>query len=270
MPSATSAGRSTWSTSVSTVAERSAARAQDDRVQALQNLRGDVERHTGPRLEVGADRPDGDAQLPHVQPVRERPAGDLSLERLERSGRLELARERRHALLVEPKPVESSFVECRGSRLHVSPVRSEHLAHPFLEQPGRPLGAPVRPLRRRATAALLPRRRPHARRVCASCFTLYTSKKHHEGGTSPAPHQERSRDPARRRLGNLLNARCQPAEQPARIDVERRDEGEIQCPPSASAAAAAATRSASTESAPARNAGVRSSPSTTSTRSAHS
>ena len=118
--------------------ERRAAGAEDDRVQALQHLRRDVERHAGPRLEVRPDRPDRDSQLAHLQPVRERSARDLPLERLERRGRLELARERREARLVQAEPVERSLVELLRGRLHVSLVRREHVSRPLLEQLGRP------------------------------------------------------------------------------------------------------------------------------------
>jgi hypothetical protein len=44
------------------------------------------------------------------------------------------------------------------------------------------------------------------------------------GRTTPAPHRERLREPALRRLGNLPRARCQarPGRE-AREDVERRE-----------------------------------------------
>ena len=128
--------------------ERRAARAEDDRVQALQNLGRNVERHPRPRLEVGPDRPDGNAQLAHLQPVRERPARDLPLEGLERRGRLELARERRHALLVETEPVEGAFVE-RRARPRPRLARSPRAPRPPAPRAtGPPAGEPVRPLRR--------------------------------------------------------------------------------------------------------------------------
>ena len=62
---ASSAGRSTSSTSAVDRPQRGAAGAQHGRVQALQQLAGDVERDVRPGLEVRADRSDRDPPLAH-------------------------------------------------------------------------------------------------------------------------------------------------------------------------------------------------------------
>ena len=53
---------------------------------------------------------------------------DLALERLERRGRLDLARERVDARVVEAQPVERARVELARGRLDVGRVRGEHVA----------------------------------------------------------------------------------------------------------------------------------------------
>ena len=114
-------------------AQRRAARAQDRRVQALQQLAGDVERDVRPRLEVRADGADRDPPLVHDEAVRERARADLALERLERGGRLDLRDELVQARVVEAQPVERPLVETARRSLDVRGVRLEHLG-PALAQ----------------------------------------------------------------------------------------------------------------------------------------
>ena len=94
-PACSSAGRRTSSTSTVTVRSAAPPVLQHRRVQALQQLSGHVERDIGPSLEVRADGPDRDPPLADLEPVRERPRGDLALERLDRGDRGDLLRDRR-------------------------------------------------------------------------------------------------------------------------------------------------------------------------------
>ena len=104
-------------------AQRGAAGAQDGRVQALQQLTGDVEGDVRARLEVGADGPDRDAPFAHLEAVRERPRIDLALQRLDRRHGLDLGGQPLHPLVVEPQAV-------RG-RLAVGRVGLEDLRAPL-------------------------------------------------------------------------------------------------------------------------------------------
>jgi hypothetical protein len=98
------------------------ARPQHRRVEALQQLAGDVERDVWPRLEVCSDSPDRDSALAHAQAVRERPGSSLALERLDLGHRLQPASELLDAPVVEPQSVERACVEPAGRRLDVNGV----------------------------------------------------------------------------------------------------------------------------------------------------
>ena len=202
------------------------------------------------------------------QAVGERAARDLTLQRLERRGRLQLPREGRHARFVQAKPIERSLVELPASGVDVALIRGEHVRCPLLEQLGRPP-------ERRSHRCIVQRRQRRRRR---DRLALDEFAHHALLCTLQTARRGRERVPLRIKRGRgirpddasatCLSARCQPAEQHARIDVERRHEGENQCPPSTYVAATAVTSSASTQSARATSAGARSSLSTTSTSSA--
>ena len=106
-------------------AQRGAAGAQDDRVQALQELPGDVERDVRPGLEVRADRADRDPPLADLEAVGQRPRAEVALERLDRCGRRHLFGEALDTLLVKAQPVERRLVETPGGGLIVGLVRRQ-------------------------------------------------------------------------------------------------------------------------------------------------
>ena len=174
------------------------------------------------------------------QPVGERPARDLPLERLERGGRLELARDRRQARLVEAEPVERALVQLLRGGLHVSRVRGEHVRRAFLEQRGRPCSAGSDRLVGQRRQRSCRRDRFSSPRARGSCFTLYTVERTNWAGRVPLRIRRGRGIRPDDASATCPRARCQPAEQPARIDVERRDEGDSQCPPHSLAAATAA------------------------------
>ena len=152
-PAASSAGRSTSSTSTVTVRERGAAGPQERRVQALQELAGDVEGDAGPGLEVRADGADRDAPLAHAQAVGQRPGGRLALERLD-LGRLgELGGERLDAS------------RRRGAAGRACPRRAGRTRPPRRPRSHARIAARRSSHQRRRHAAAHPRRRrPSARR----------------------------------------------------------------------------------------------------------
>ena len=248
-----SAGRSTWSTSVFDSPERRAARAQDDRVQALQNLRQQcraplpgLASKFAPIVPTGIRNSRTRSPFASVRLAISRSSGSSSA--VASSWRASVGEAR-----ARPDGAGRALPR-RASRAATSRSRAFDAStsvRALLEQFRRSFGAPIRPLSSLSDASAVAA--PIASRSTSSqsCFTLYTpnSTRGRDASRSASREVEGTgpttpRQPAAR-------ARCQPAEQPARIDVERRDEGENQCPPPASAAATAATSSAWTQSAPA-------------------
>jgi len=115
-------------------AERGPAGAQHGRVEALQQLAGDVQGDVRARLEVRADRADGNAPLAHAEPVRQRPRPGLALERLDLGHRLDLARQCLQAGVVEPKPIESALVDGPGGARDVGRVRVQDQPLPLTHE----------------------------------------------------------------------------------------------------------------------------------------
>ena len=117
--------------------ERGAAGAQDGRVQALQELPGDVDRDVRPRLEVRADRADRDAPGLDAEPVLERPAILGPLERRQLRELRELIRERGDPRVVEPEPVERALVEL-GAAATSAAFAAAIASPPLADELGRP------------------------------------------------------------------------------------------------------------------------------------
>ena len=117
--------------------ERRSAGAENRRVQALQELAGDVEGDVRPRLEVRADDSDRHTPLLEAKPVVERPLRHVARERLERGRDRHLLGHRLDAAVVEPEAVEHADVEPSGRRLHVLGVGGEDVAPALPDEPGR-------------------------------------------------------------------------------------------------------------------------------------
>ena len=117
-------------------AERRRAGTQDAGVEALQELAGNVQRHARARFEVRADDPDRDAACTYLQPVLERPALDLALERRQRGQRQQLSPEPRDTGIVEDQPVERSLIELASGARNIGGVRGEHLGAALIQQVG--------------------------------------------------------------------------------------------------------------------------------------
>ena len=110
--------------------ERGAARAQHDRVEALQHLRATSSATPGLASKLAPIVPTGMRSSRTCSPFGERPARDLPLERLELRRRLELARERRDAALVEAEPVQRALVEaCPRRRRRLARSQRAPLRH---------------------------------------------------------------------------------------------------------------------------------------------
>ena len=121
--------------------------------------------------------------------------------------------------LVQDGDVVVIDVEARELRTEVPDAELERRRR----RRGRSLPRATRQARSRSTPATFPppRREPSRREQALLC-TLDERR----AGPIPAPHQERPRDRLDDASATCAVARCQPAEQPARSDVERRTEEE--------------------------------------------
>jgi hypothetical protein len=118
--------------------QRCAARAEDDGVPTLEDLRGDVDRNVRPGLEVRADNTDQHAPLGDLEPVRKPPRPNLPLERRERSRRLQSRRRCFHALLIETQPIKGSRIQPGGALGDVRSIRLENDVAAFAQKLGGP------------------------------------------------------------------------------------------------------------------------------------
>ena len=135
-PASASAGRSTSSTSTVTVRERRAAGAQDGRVEALQELAGDVEGDVRARLEVRADGADRDAPRLDRSPFSSVHASSARSSGGSAASSASWRRERGDPRLVEPQPVHRPLVEVGGG--HIGRVRGQDRVAPLADELGRP------------------------------------------------------------------------------------------------------------------------------------
>jgi hypothetical protein len=115
--------------------ESRSARPEDDRVAALQHLRGDVDGDVRPRLEVRSDDSDRDAPLGHFEAVRQPPGANLALDPVERGGRAQAVGDAPEPAVVEPEPVERAGVEATLGGGEVIAVRLEDLVRALAQKP---------------------------------------------------------------------------------------------------------------------------------------
>ena len=228
-PASSSAGRSTWSTSAVTVAQRGAAGAQDDGVAALQHLRGDVGGDVRPRLEVRTDVPTGTRRSETSRPFGEPPGADVAVERREQRGRLEPATIVLDARVVEAQAVESACVERRPPRPTTSSALAASTALRRSRTRRRRRAGPPRPRRPRRRGAPAWRRlpRPATRRRhgvvgghALGRFTLYCSC-HRAGDPRSASREVEGTGPMTPRQPAPSEHGAKPAEPRGSDDGER-------------------------------------------------
>ncbi len=116
-----------------------AAGAQHRRVEALQELPGDVDRDVRPRLEVRAYGADRNPAHADTQAVLELPAVLVAVERRQRGELCELLAERGDPARIEPQPVECALVEPPRGCLDIGSVRTRDRVALLVDELGRTL-----------------------------------------------------------------------------------------------------------------------------------
>ena len=118
-------------------AQRGSACAEHGRVQALQELAGDVQSDVRSGFEVRADDADRDPTLRDLETVLQRPGRDLALERLDRRDGLDLLRQGVDTRAVQAQTVDHPVVEPVLGGFDIGFVGREDLVRSLPNERGR-------------------------------------------------------------------------------------------------------------------------------------